>query len=142
MYEPLTTVIGNVVSDVSHSITQGGSAVANFRIACNPRTYSKERQQWVDGEPQFYQVTAWRQAADNALASLRKGQPVVVHGKVFIRRVSREVDGQTRVSQYADIEAIAFGPDVSRCQAVSSRVPKAGSVDETTQDREVSGRVA
>lgn len=118
MNEPITTVAGRLVSDVRFTRTQSGASVANFRIACNPRFWSKDIEQWVDGEAQFYKVSVWRRGAENARDSLTKGMPVVVHGRLLHRRYDRESDGVVQTFTYTEIDALAFGPDLSRCRAV------------------------
>jgi single-strand DNA-binding protein len=55
-------------------------------------------------------VTCWRNVGENALESLAKGDPVVVHGK--LRDSSYEKEG----SRHAvfEIEAYSLGHDISR----------------------------
>jgi single-strand DNA-binding protein len=68
----------------------------------------------------------WRRAADNAAASLAKGQPVVVHGRIKQRTVDRDVPsapGVTMAVTFTDIEASHFGLDLSRCRAQYERAP-------------------
>jgi len=59
-----------------------GVAVADLRVACTPRHFDRKTEQWVNGDTQWYTVTAWRQLAENCAASLRRSDPVVVHGRL------------------------------------------------------------
>ena len=65
-------------------------------------------------------VTCWRDLAGNAVASLRKGDPVVVTGRLSTR--TYEKDGQTRST--CELEAVAIGPDLARGTAVFRRSPR------------------
>ena len=98
MNEPMMTVSGNLVSDVDMRQTARGDALARFRVASTVKRYDRATGQWVDGDTAYWNVTAWRRAAENAAQSLAKGHPVVVHGRVRQRTVDREVAGAPGVS--------------------------------------------
>lgn len=100
------TVIGNIATDLRSTTTEGGVAVTSFRVASKPRRYGPNG--WVDGHTSFVTVKCWRGLADNANDSLRKGQPVIVHGRVTVRPWER--DGRTGTS--VDIDADAIGHDL------------------------------
>jgi single-strand DNA-binding protein len=87
--------------------------VASFRVASNERRFDKETQSWVNGENLYASVTCWRKLALGVTASLTKGDPVMVTGRLFTR--GYEVKGQTR--SVTELEAFAVGPDPSRCVA-------------------------
>ena len=126
MNETMVTVSGNLVSDVETRSTARGDVLARFRVASTVKRFDRQRGQWVDGDTAFWNVTAWRWAAQNAAASLAKGHPVVVHGKVRQRVVDREVTGAPGVvvpTTYTDIDAVSFGLDLSRCRSAYQRAP-------------------
>ena len=127
MNETMVTVSGNLVSDVETRTTARGDVLARFRIASTVKRFDRQRGQWVDGDTCFWNVTAWRWAAQNAAASLAKGHPVVVHGKVRQRVVDREVNGAPPgvvvPTTYTDIDAVSFGLDLSRCRSAYQRAP-------------------
>src|SRR5699024_2164795 len=60
----------------------GGVPAAHFRVASTPRRYVRRTDSWENGTTQWYAVNAWRSLAENCDASLRRGDPVVVHGKL------------------------------------------------------------
>ena len=93
MNETMMTVSGNLVSDVDFRVTTRGDALARFRVASTIKRYDRASGQWLDGDTMYWNVTAWRRAAENAAKSLAKGHPVLVHGKVRQRTVDREVAG-------------------------------------------------
>lgn len=126
MNETMMTVSGNLVSDVDLRVTTRGDALARFRVASTIKRYDRASGQWLDGDTTYWNVTAWRRAAENAAKSLAKGHPVVVHGKVRQRTVDRDVAGAPGVTMavtFTDLEAVSFGLDLTRCRAQYQRAP-------------------
>ena len=81
MNETFVTLSGWLGGDVT--IRQaGGVPVAHFRVASTPRRYVRKTDTWEDGDTQWYSVSAWRALAENCEQSLRRGDPVVVHGRL------------------------------------------------------------
>jgi single-strand DNA-binding protein len=87
--------------------------VLNFRVASNERRFDKTSESWVDGESLYLSVNCWRRLAENA-ASLVKGDPVIVSGKLRTREWTTE-QGERRSA--VELEANAVGPDLARCAA-------------------------
>ena len=126
MNETTITVSGNLVSDVDFRVTSRGDAMARFRVASTSTRYDRASGHWVDGDTAYWNVTVWRRAAENARASLAKGLPVVLKGRVRQRTVDRAVPGvpgATMPVTFTDLEAQHFGLDLSRCRAVYQRAP-------------------
>lgn len=120
MNETSVTVVGNLVDDPRLRTTDAGLDVASFRIASTSRRYDRQAGRWADAASLFLTVTCWRALAGNAVASLRKGDPVVVTGKLSTR--TYEKDGQQRST--CELEALAVGPDLARGTAVFRRAPR------------------
>jgi single-strand DNA-binding protein len=76
-------LVGNLTDDPELRYTQGGHAVANFRLAVTPRV--KDSDGWKDGETSFFRVNAWRDLAEHAAESLGKGDRAVVLGRLKTR---------------------------------------------------------
>ena len=126
MNETTVTVAGNLVTDVELKVTSRGDAMARFRMASTSKRYDRASGQWVDGDTAYWNVTAWRRAAENAKDSLFKGMPVVVHARVRQRTVDRpvaEAPGVTTPVTFTDLEAVHFGLDLTRCRAQFQRAP-------------------
>jgi single-strand DNA-binding protein len=123
--ETMTTVVGNVITDVKQRRIADGTRVASFRMASNERRFDKETQQWVNGDSLFVTVSCWRKLALGVGASLMKGDPVMVTGRLFTR--GYEVEGQKR--SVTELEAVAVGPDLSRCVADVSRARRQATED-------------
>jgi single-strand DNA-binding protein len=109
MNEAFVTFQGWVGNDVVHRETAQGN-VANFRVGVTPRIRRRSGE-WVDGQTSWFSVTCWRQLADNVRASVRKGDPVLVHGRLRTD-VWERADGQSSVTQV--VEAMHVGHDLAR----------------------------
>jgi single-strand DNA-binding protein len=109
MNEPTVTLQGWVGNEIVHRETpQGG--VAHFRVGTTPRI-RRRTGEWVDGPTSWFSVTCWRALADHVRDSVRKGEPVLVHGRLRTDVWKRE-DGQSSVSYV--VEATYVGHDLSR----------------------------
>ena len=73
-YNNTVTVVGNVTNDPELRFSQGGMAIASFRVAWNKKKQNGEE------EVSFFDVTCFRGLAENVAESITKGTRVVVHG--------------------------------------------------------------
>ncbi len=115
--EPVLTVVGNLTADPDLKFTPAGAARASFTVASTPRSFDKSSGQWVDGEALFMRCTAWREAAENAAESLKRGQRVIVCGKLKSR--SYEKDGAKRTVVELEVEEI--GPSLRYAVVVAEK---------------------
>jgi single-strand DNA-binding protein len=131
MRETPVTVVGTLVGDMRpRRVGPDGTLVLNFRVACNERRFDKASESWMDGECLYLSVSCWRRLAENA-ASLVKGDPVIVRGKLRTREWTTE-QGERRSA--VELEATAIGPDLARCAATvrkqrREQSPQAGDTD-------------
>jgi single-strand DNA-binding protein len=109
--ESYVTICGNVVAEPARRSTGGGVAVTGFRVASTPRRYDRSAGDWKDGPTLFINVTVWRGLADNVAASLGKGDPVLLYGRLLSRDWNDQ-EGQPR--HVIEVEAFAVGPDLAR----------------------------
>jgi single-strand DNA-binding protein len=123
--ETTVTVVGNLVDDPKLRTTESGLDVAGFRIASTARRFDAQTGRHVDAGSLFLSVTCWRSLAGNVAQSLRKGDPVLVTGKLSTRTF--EKDGQSR--SVVEMEAFAVGPDLARGTAVFRRTPRGAAAD-------------
>jgi single-strand DNA-binding protein len=120
---PAVTVVGTLVADPEIKHLQSGVAVANFRVASNDRKRD-ESGAWVDGDATFLRCTVWRDFAEHAADSLRKGHRVVVVGQ--LRERSWETDaGEKRTAYELDVEEVA--PSLRFATAVVTKVSRNGN---------------
>jgi single-strand DNA-binding protein len=107
--ETVITVVGNLTDDPELRFTPSGAAVANFTVASTPRTFDKESQEWRDGDALFLRCSAWRQAAENIAESLRRGDRVIVQGRLR-QRSYETAEGEKRTVY--EMEADEVGASV------------------------------
>ncbi len=116
MPDTTTIICGNLTDAPELRFTQGGAAVANFRVAVTPRV--REGEGWKDGETSFFRITAWRQLAENATESLSKGDRVIVVGRLKARSWETP-EGERR--SVTEIEAEEIGPSLRWATAKPER---------------------
>lgn len=118
-------ITGNVGSDVECRTVRDELVFASFRLASTPRV--RRSGEWVDGETTWLGVTCSKALAENVRASVKKGDPVVVVGKL---RTARWEDAERGAQERLTIEANAIGHDLNRGTAQFQRSTRA-VVDET-----------
>lgn len=121
MYETQVTVVGNLLTEVDTRRFNDGSTIANFRVASRERRYDRAGGTWVDGDRLFIDVRCRRRLAENATSSLKKGDPVVVTGRIFTR--DYEHQGQRRTA--TTLEAHSVAADLTYCTVVLTRTRRA-----------------
>jgi single-strand DNA-binding protein len=84
--------------------------VAKVRVGSTPRRLDRQTGEWQDGETSYYTVKCWRKLAENVTGCLRKGDMVIVRGKV---RTRTWVDDQQRTRSEVEIEADSVGHDLA-----------------------------
>ena len=124
MYETQVTVVGNLLTDVDNHRLNDGTVVANFRVASKERRFDRSGGTWVDGDRLYIDVRCWRGLAQNAFESLKKGDPVVVTGRIFTRNYEHQ--GQSRTS--TTLEARSVAADLAHCTVVLTRTRR-GAAD-------------
>ncbi len=103
--------------------TRGNGTVAAFRLACTPRIRTKSG--WGDGNTTWLEVACFRTLAQHVAQSVRKGDPVVVVGK--LRTNVWEKDGKTH--DRLVLEADLVGHDLNRGMSSFRRPPRLMSTD-------------
>jgi single-strand DNA-binding protein len=123
------TLVGWIGSEVrNYPSTDGSTEFTSFRMASTRRWFDRRENVWKDGRTEWFTVKLWRQAAQNAGHSLRKGDPVVVHGRLSTEEwVSPEGPRTTLV-----IEATAVGHDLTFGTSHFRRTVTAGGADQGT----------
>ncbi|WP_232497356.1 single-stranded DNA-binding protein [Agromyces humatus] len=115
------TLTGVVGSDPRHHVTNQGLAITSFRFASRHRYFDRTKGSWEDGETNWYTVSAFRQLAVNTSLSVRKGERLVVRGRLR----QREWDNGTKSGTTVEIEADSIGHDLSWCVTTYGRLEKA-----------------
>jgi single-strand DNA-binding protein len=125
-----TTIVGNLVEDPEVRFTQTGVAVANLRVAVTQRV--QQEGQWRDGETSFFKVNVWRGQAENLAESLRKGDRVMVTGRLR-QRSWESPEGEKR--SVTELEADEVGASLKWATAKVERTNQRGNGDRA-QSRE------
>ena len=108
MNDTMITFRGYAGTEVRHRQTREAN-VATVRVASTPRV--RKDGEWVDGPTTWYAVTAWRTLADHLRDSVRKGDPVIVHGRLRTETWEPEEGGSTTTLQ---VDASLIGHDLTR----------------------------
>jgi single-strand DNA-binding protein len=117
--EPNVSMTGNLVSDPTRRVTSSGVVVTHIRVASTGRRFDKGRNEWVNTDPVYLSVSCWRQLGDNVAQTLKKGDSVIVTGRVTMREYD-DANGGPRRQSY-DVEAVAVGPDLGRYVCLLAR---------------------
>ena len=116
---PTITAQGNLVFEPDFQVTASGISRCKLRIACNERKKA-DNGTWSDGDTNYFDIVLWRELAEAAGDELKKGQAVLVTGKVKINKYE-DKNGVERTSVEITGEQIAA-------------VVKANKAKETTID--------
>ena len=126
------TITGVVGTDPHHHVTGQGLPITSFRLASTRRYFDRAKGSWEDGETNWYTVSAFRQLASNASQSIRKGERVVVCGRLRLRAWETGEKSGTAV----EIEADAIGHDLAWGVTSYTKVRSARPADVSGDDAE------
>ena len=105
------TLVGYVAQDPNIRTTATGKQLTKVRVGTTPRYRDNESGQWRDAESSYFTITCWNKLADHVRASLHKGDPVIVKGKL---RTSTFEDKNGQLKTSVEITADTMGHDLSR----------------------------
>jgi single-strand DNA-binding protein len=117
--EAQISVVGYVASEPEYVVVGQSIPKLTMRVAWTTRRREPSTGEWVDANTSFVRVTCWRRLADNLATCLRKGDPVLLRGRLDVRPFVGK-DGQRRIS--VDVDANTLGHDLSRGVAGFRRV--------------------
>lgn len=75
------SIVGNLTREPEMRFTPSGAALCSFGIAVNRRWRNSSTNEWEE-EVSFFDVTCWRELAENVAESLTKGTRIVVVGRL------------------------------------------------------------
>jgi single-strand DNA-binding protein len=117
MNDLIMTVNGWVATDPSQHVGPTGARLTSFRLASTSRFFDRDKGEWTDGRTEWFTVKVFRGAAITVANSIKKGQPVTVHGR--FRTNEWEGEGGTRTDLV--IDATSVGHDLTRGTAEFTR---------------------
>ena len=106
--ESQVALSGYVGSDVEF-ITKDDWVLARFRMGCTPSW--RRGEEWVNGETNWMSIRASGNMALNVRDSVRKGDPLVVIGRLRTR-VWTDAQGNRR--QQLLVDAMSLGHDIAK----------------------------
>lgn len=120
MNETYVTVSGNVVGDPVARLTKADVPFVTFRVASNVRRVNFKTGEYIDAGTNFVNVTAFRALGVNLANSLKKGEPVIVYGRM---RINQWVNGD-KSGTTVEIDASNAGHDLTWGQTTFTKVTK------------------
>lgn len=122
----MVTVVGWAAS-TPREVVGDGVPFTSFRVATTPRFFDNRQGAWADGRTEWISVKAFRDVAFNVAASIRKGDPVLVQGRLRTEEWVSENGPRTGLV----LDAHALGHDLTRGRGSFARsVHVAGAVTE------------
>ena len=109
---------GYVATEPKFKKVAGDTSSVRLRVAYTARRRDKETGEWGDGPTSFVTIQCWRTLADNVSMSVHKGEPVLIMGRLQIRRFE-DAEGAPRTA--VEVEASSVGHDLTRGVARFSR---------------------
>ena len=131
--ETYLTLSGNLTSVPKSGVSRTGIPWTRMRVASSSRVFDRGTTEWRDGETIFLEVSCWRRLAENAAATLERGDRVLVVGR--LRQRSYE-DQQGVRHTTMEVDADAIGPDLGR---VAARLVRPARPDQPGQPEESEG---
>ncbi|WP_207009781.1 single-stranded DNA-binding protein [Nocardioides aromaticivorans] len=122
---PTITIDGRLVDDPELRFTQGGKAVASFRVAASDSKKDASGN-WETNERVFIGVSLWEGDAEEAAETLGKGDRVLISGRLFEREYEKR-DGGTGKSLEMKFPTVAKVVAAKRGQRATSAAPARAS---------------
>lgn len=121
-----TVVTGLVATTPRHLVTQDGLPITSFRLAESMRRFDRHNNRWVEGETNWYTITAFKQLGINAAGSVNKGDRIIVSGDLRIR----DWDNGESAGTSVEIEATSIGHDMTWGSSIFTRTTLVRDEDE------------
>jgi single-strand DNA-binding protein len=118
MNEAQVVLTGYVAREPRYRKTHNGYSYTSLRVGYTPRRMDRDSGEWSDGGTSFVTVFCWRGLAENVAMCVRRGDPVLVKGKLQVRPYT-DKDGAPRVA--VEVEASSIGHDLTRGVAMFQR---------------------
>lgn len=113
-------MIGHVGTDVDYRRVGSGTDLSSFRLASTPRRFDRSQRQYVDGTTNWISVQCWRALAVHVRDSVRRGDPVVVVGRLKTEEWTKD---EVQHSRFV-LEAFSVGHDLARGTSTFRKVAR------------------
>lgn len=139
MHDAQVIISGYVGTNIEFRSSNGnGYDRAVFRLGSTPRFRDRRDGVWRDQETVWMTVKAWRTLAQNVAASVQRGEPVVVIGKL---RAERWRDDEGTDHQRDVLEATTVAHDLNRGTSAFRRADRQTEKPDETDDGEIYTRL-
>ncbi|KAM9862697.1 Single-stranded DNA-binding protein [Leucobacter sp. BZR 635] len=132
------SAVGQIATTPKLFTPAGGAEFCTFRLASAARRYDAAKQEWIDGDTNWFTVNTFRSLATHAKISLEKGDRIVVTGKLRVRQWTAEAKSGTSV----EIDAEGIGHDLRFGSSRFAKMPGAMPRDAGAAEGEASPDVA
>ncbi len=122
-YVHMTGYVGGDVEYRNNTVPTG-----SFRLACTPRI--RRAGDWTDGETTWLTITCFRSLAEHAASSVRKGDPVIVIGRLRTQVWTKEGIEYERTV----LEALTIGHDLTKGTSAFNRSERAHVPEDRDSD--------
>lgn len=127
---PILWMEGRTTADPELRFTQGGKAVCSFTIVNQDRRKNEQSNEWEDaGDPLFVRVSVWDALAENVAESVRKGDLLVVQGKLTNRKWE-DKEGNARLSLEMTAKIVAASLQFRTIKHGQTRAQSAPQADD------------
>mgnify|MGYP002621259668 FL=1 len=114
--------VGRLTDDPDLRFAATGTAICRLRIAFNQRKRDANGE-WVDGDVCFLDGTLFRQEAEHVAESLRRGDEVVITGRLKTNQYeTREGERRSRIELLID----SIGPNLRHATAQVQKMTRSG----------------
>ena len=110
-----TIIEGNLTADPEVRNLNDGTPVASFTVAYTASKKNRQTDEWEDEGTAFVRVSVWDKLVETVVASLTKGNRVIVSGPMKVRQYETN-DGEKRDS--IEMTANMVGASLRRQTAV------------------------
>lgn len=134
MNELTITITGWAATTPTVRLSTQGIEMSSFRLASTPRYFDRAAGAWTDGRTEWFTVRCFRSSAVTVAQSVKKGEPVIVTGKLRTHEWTTN-DGLDRVD--LQIDATGVGHDLTRGISTFSKATvtaAAGEAQEPADD--------
>ncbi len=137
MSDTTITLRGRVGTELAAHTSVNGQMTTRFRLAVT-NWFAAANGELVQGRTHWYSVRAWERLADNALHSIKKGEPVIVVGRPSAHTW---IDKNGKVHAELVITAQSIGHDLAHGRSAYARAPKV-EIPEVCQDTAITSSSA
>ena len=114
------TITGRLAADPELRYAASGTAMCNISVPDQKRVKNKDTGAWEDASATtWFRVTVFREAAEALAESARKGDTVVVTGRLITREWTNQ-SGEVKSSLEVDFATVAVVPAAPRAQRAQS----------------------